>query len=291
MPDKSIYKSAEGKAVLLGLYDTVLESLGIEYEERMVETRFGTTHILVTGPKDASPLVLLHGGNSFAPFTLSWFVPLTKNYRVYAPDVIGHPGKSADTSVSSRDESYGLWTADILDGLEFKQAAFFAVSYGAGVFLRTAAHFPERIAKAVLVVPSGIIRPPTLPMIFKMAVPLFLYRWFPTRKRLLRAVDWMSEEEPDEQTLEVLSATFLHLNIKMEMPHPAAKKELEGFKAPILVIAAENDALFAGEKVVARAREIFPNLAAAENIGGSHFPSKKALVFINQRAHRFLGEK
>lgn len=71
MAETSIYKSTEGKAILLGLYDSVLDSLGIEYEERMVETRFGSTHILVSGPKNAPPVILLHGGNSFAPLTLA----------------------------------------------------------------------------------------------------------------------------------------------------------------------------------------------------------------------------
>lgn len=288
MAETSIYKNAEGKAVLLGLYDSVLDSLGIEYEERMVETRFGSTHILVSGPKNAPPVVLLHGGNSFAPLTLAWFVPLTKDYRVYAPDAIGHPGKSAQTRVSSRDESYGQWITDVLDGLEFEQADFIASSFGAGVLLRAAAHAPGRISKAALHVPSGVIKVPVLSMAFKIGFPFLLYKWLPNRKRLLKAVDWMFSEEPDEETLKVLKATFLYVNVEMEMPRPAAKKELEKFKAPTLVIAAENDTMFPGQEVITRAKDIFPNLVAAECISGSHFPSKKNVAFINNRIHRFL---
>lgn len=292
MSEKSIYNSREGKAVLLGLYDSVLSRLGIEYEERMTDTRFGSTHILVSGPKNAPSVVLLHGGNSFAPLTLAWFVPLTKEYRVYAPDAIGHPGKSAQTRVSSRDESYGQWIADLLDGLEFKQADFIASSFGAGILLRAAAHTPERISKAVLHVPSGVIKVPALSMAFQVGLPFLLYKWFPNRKRLLKAVDWMFSEEPKEETLKVLSAIFRHLKIEKQMPRPATKKELERFKAPTLIIAAENDALFPGQKVIARAKDVFPNLVAAECLSGScHFPSKKDIVFINQRVYQFLGKK
>jgi pimeloyl-ACP methyl ester carboxylesterase len=289
MSETTIYKSTEGEAELLALYDSVLNSLGIEYEERMLETRFGSTHILVSGPKNAPPVVLLHGGNSFAPMTLAWFVPLTKDYRVYVPDVIGHPGKSAQTRVSSRDESYGQWIVDVLDGLEFKQADFIASSFGAGILLRAAAHAPERISKTVLHVPSGVINVPLLSMVFKIGLPFFLYKWFPNPKRLLKAVAWMSSEELEEETLKVLSATFLHVKVEMEMPRPATKEELERFNAPTLVIAGENDVMFPGQKVIARARDIFPNLVAAECLSGScHFPSKKDIEFINQRIHRFL---
>ena len=45
------------------------------------------------------PLVMLQGGNTTSPLTLGWIRPLIESYRVYAPDTLGHPGKSAPARV------------------------------------------------------------------------------------------------------------------------------------------------------------------------------------------------
>lgn len=56
MSERSIYKNAAGEAAILGLYDEFQRSLGVEFEDRTVETRYGRTHVLVTGPP-AGPVV------------------------------------------------------------------------------------------------------------------------------------------------------------------------------------------------------------------------------------------
>jgi hypothetical protein len=64
----------------------------------MVQTSFGETHVLVLGPQDAPPVVILHGGNTTSPLTLGWIMPLIEseyniatwnfglNYSFFAPD-------------------------------------------------------------------------------------------------------------------------------------------------------------------------------------------------------------
>ena len=291
MSKQSIYKSPEGEAEIMVIYDNQVDRLGIDYEDRMVNTRFGPTHVLVTGPEDAPPLVILHGGNSVNPMTLAWFLPLTKEYRVYAPDTMGHPGKSAQTRLAPRDNSYGEWIVDVLDSLALESVPFIGPSYGAGILIRTAVYAPERISQAVLLVPSGIVSVPIFSMIFKIGIPYLLYRWFPSQKRLVRAVRWMFTEEPDENTLQIISSLFLHVEVETEMPHPATREELQQFKAPTLVIAAEKDVMFPADKVLPRAKQIIPDLIAAECLEGScHFPSKQGQEYIENRVRRFLKE-
>src|SRR5215211_1777665 len=98
----SIYRSSGGEAEILALYDGALTRLGVEYESTKIDTRFGDTHVLVTGPENAPPLVILPGGNFLNPTCLGWFLPLAKEHRVYAPDVVGQPGRSAQTRPSSK---------------------------------------------------------------------------------------------------------------------------------------------------------------------------------------------
>jgi hypothetical protein len=71
----SIYRSLEGQAELLGLYDEALSHLRAGHESNTISTRCGETHVLLLGPEDAPPVVFLHGGNFLNPACLRWFLP------------------------------------------------------------------------------------------------------------------------------------------------------------------------------------------------------------------------
>jgi pimeloyl-ACP methyl ester carboxylesterase len=286
----NIYRSPEGEAAIHALYDRQLAQLNIDTESRMVSTRFGATHVLVAGAQDGPSLVLLHGGNTTNPTTLAWVRPLLSKYRIYAPDTIGHPGKSAPVRLSPRDNSYGEWVADTLDGLGLPQAAFMAGSYGAGILLRAAVYAPERISKAILMIPSGLVSIPLDTMLFGLITPLVLYQLAPSRERLIRILRPMFVDEPISETvLETTKAVFKHVNIEPEMPRNVTRAELARFTAPVLVLAAEKDRLFPAPKVVARAKQVFQNLVAAEILPGSpHFIPERLFPALNERIDRFL---
>jgi len=287
----TIYKSSEGKASILSLYDRFQQDLGLVFDDRLVDTRFGQTHILVTGPERGLPIVVTHGGNSITPQGLRGLLPLLKQerYRVYAPDTIGHPGKSAQVRLSPRDQSYGQWLSDVLDALGLERAAFVGGSFGAGVILRLAAFAPRRITKMALFVPSGIVAVPFTSMMFKIVLPYLLYLGFPSRRRLYRAVQWMGSDI-DEDLLQLVKAVFQHVRVEAEMPRTVTKAELENFVAPTLVIAAEKDVMFPGKAVINRAKEIFSNLTVVECLkGGTHYSSQPDLDYVCERIAEFLG--
>jgi pimeloyl-ACP methyl ester carboxylesterase len=289
----SIYRTPEGQATIHAIYDRQLAALSIETESRMVSTRFGETHVLVAGPPSAPPLVLLHGGNTTNPTTLAWVRPLLKKYRVYAPDTIGHPGKSMPVRLSPRNNSYGEWVADTLDGLGLSQAAFMAGSYGAGILLRAAVVAPERISAAVVMIPSGLVSIPWRTMLFDLLIPLILYKLAPSRERLIRILRPMFVGEPiAEDVLEITEAVFRHVQVEAEMPRNVTKDELARFTAPVLVLAAEKDRLFPAPRVLARAPQVFQNLVAGEVIKDSpHFIPERHLPALNERIDRFLSSQ
>jgi pimeloyl-ACP methyl ester carboxylesterase len=282
-----VYKSAQGEAAMSALYDRQMERLGLVYEERMIKTRFGETHVVVTGARDAPPLVTIHGGNGNTPLNLSLFKGLSSRYRVYAPDTMGHPGKSAAVRLSPTDGSYGKWVVDVLDGLGLENSPMVSSSYGASIVLQTAAIAPERISSAALCVPSGIAHGPLLPMMVKLVAPWMLYGFFPNRDRLLRAFQPMMTEV-NEEFLEFTDAMLRYVKMEMRAPRELSKEELAGFMAPTLVIAAREDIFFPASKVLARAREILPNLKAAESIDGKHLPSRETFKWIQARIITFL---
>jgi pimeloyl-ACP methyl ester carboxylesterase len=98
----SIHRSQGGRVEILRLYDEALSHLGIGHESQTVPTRYGDTHVLSLGVNEGSPVVFRHGGNFLNPTCLRWFLPLARQHRIYAPDIVGQPGKSARYSVFHR---------------------------------------------------------------------------------------------------------------------------------------------------------------------------------------------
>jgi pimeloyl-ACP methyl ester carboxylesterase len=283
----SIYKSPRGRAEILRLYDEAAARLGVEYSDLTVGTRFGETHVLAAGPEDAPPVMVLPGGNFLNPTCLGWFLPLARDNRLYAPDIVGQPGKSAQER--PRADGHAWWVEDVLDGLGLERPPLVGVSYGAGIALRAMGYAPERVSRAALVVPSGIATGSTGRMLLEVMVPMLLYRLHPTRERMLRAARPLLTE-PDEDFARQLGAVYRHVRLDAQLPHMATEEELRGFRGPAAVFAAGDDPFFPGEAVLARAREIFANLAYAECLQGCrHVPSKAALGRVNQEIRAFLG--
>ena len=57
----SAFKTFEGETAFLAAYEAAMKLWPVPYEAIEIPTRFGMTHIVTSGPKDAPPLVLLHG--------------------------------------------------------------------------------------------------------------------------------------------------------------------------------------------------------------------------------------
>ena len=284
----SIYRSPEGRAEMLALYDEALGRLGTGCENRTVATSFGETHVLTIGPEDAPPLVVLQGGNFVNPLCLAWFLPLAGEYRLIAPDIVGQPGLSAETRPSSKGDGHARWMVEVLDGMGLEHAAFVGVSYGAGVILRVAGYAQERISRAALVSPSGIATGSITRMIKGVVLPMQLYRALPSRERLLRAARPILTE-PEDLYVRQLGAVYRNVRLDRDLPRAATEEELAEYEAPTLLFAAPDDLFFPARVVIPRARQIIPNLIAAESLPVCcHVPSARAFAHVNDRILAFL---
>ncbi len=282
-----IYKSKEGEEAFLRIYDEALQELRLTTQECEVNTRFGPTHVVMTGPEDAPPIFMLHGGNTVNAETLGWYLPLAEHYRIYAPDLIGHPGKSAQVRLSTKDLSYGEWAADVVNALELGPVPFLGTSYGGSITLYTAAVAPKLLSKAILVVSGSIASASSLSMALKILWPLMTYKMLGSRKRLAAVVKPIMAE-PSETNLDVMAAVFKHLKMNDLLP-PLSDEQLQRLQAPTLVFAAENDIFFPARKVLPRVKRVFANLVAVEELEKSqHYPTVAHRAFINQRIHAFL---
>jgi pimeloyl-ACP methyl ester carboxylesterase len=289
MSTDSIYRSARGEAEVLALYEKKLANLKVETQSRMLDTRFGATHVLAAGPPDAPPVMALTGISTGAPRTLEWFLPLTKDYRLYAPDPIGLPGRSAQTPVPPGGHNYGKWMVDVLDGLGLEQLPFIGVSFGGGILLDAACYAPERISCAVLMAPAGLTRVPLLGLAIKFFLPCLLYRCFPSRERLLGTVQPLAGNT-DDYSLQVFDATLRHVKLSVDPPGPFDKPSLAGFKAPTLLLLAQSDVFVPVEPARRRAKKLLPGLAAVEVFAGPHIPPQPTWEANAERIRRFLRE-
>jgi pimeloyl-ACP methyl ester carboxylesterase len=289
---ESIYKTPEGEDEIRALYDEALAGLGLGYESLTVGTRLGDTHVLALGPEGAPPVVFLPGGNALNPTCLKWFLPLAERHRLYAPDIVGQPGLSAQTRPSPKGDGHAFWAEDVLDGLSLERAPLVGISYGAAIAIRTMGVAPERVTRTALVSPAAIATSPFLSMLLEIGPPTLLYRLRPTEERLKRAAMPLFTE-PEDPTfgpaIRQLGAALRHLRLDVDLPRTATEEELRGFGGPVAVFASEEDALFPARAVLPRASGIFPNLALAEFLEGCrHVPSKAALGRVNKRVLAFL---
>jgi haloalkane dehalogenase len=136
------------------------------YEPHYVELADGLrVHHLDEGPRDAAPVLLLHGEPTWSYLYRKVIPVLTgAGHRVVAPDLVGF-GRS-DKPADPADYSYQRlvdWMAEaVFDRLDLRDITFFGQDWGGLVGLRLVAAEPDRFARVVVGntgLPTGEGRP------------------------------------------------------------------------------------------------------------------------------------
>lgn len=285
----TVFRSPEGRRQLLSLYERWVEALPVAFERVAIQTRIGPTNVLVGGPPDAPPLVVHQGGNFINPATLIWFGGLMSRFRVYAPDLPGGPGYSKPRHLDGRKGEFCAWAQDVLDALDLAAVPHAGVSMGGGIILELAAKAPERIERMALIVPAGINRPAMLPLLGQLALPMLRFQLNPSRANLIASTTPLHTDPVSELTLETYQAVFQHLRLTRRMPGPIPDGALTDCQCPALVIGAEKDPLFPGERLLARASQLLPHADTRLLPESRHFPSDRDLNTIARWLDDFMG--
>lgn len=255
----SIYKSKSAKAAVIALYDRQVKELNILYGDIYVQTSFGRTHLIECGDSKKPPLLVFHGGNATSAYNLKCCGFLLPHFHIYAVDTIGHPGKSAETSLSPFNQDYGKWVKEVIEKLGFDQIACFGGSFGAGILVKAMCVAPEKISKSVLLVPSAIQNAPSLKSM-NMMFPMCMYRITHHEKWFVKCILPMAviEKYISEDILITAKSSIDHVKIKSIMPQNEKAGTLRKYKNPVLVMAAEKDCLFPAKGVLRRAKKVWP---------------------------------
>lgn len=150
------FKSQEGKEAVLAYYDMLLAKMAIPYEKLSINTGFGPTFVLAAGEADNPPIILLHGSSMNSAMWIGDMQKLCLNYRVYAPDLPGEPGRSNEEQLPFDTEAYTDWLLDLMKGLSLDQAIIGGASLGAWLALKFAVRHLEKVSKLVLLCPAGV---------------------------------------------------------------------------------------------------------------------------------------
>lgn len=270
----TIYKSEKGKEEILALYDKQLKRLKGAYSDKWVSTSLGRTHLIETGNSAGIPLLVFHGGNATTAYNLLFCDFLMEDFHIYAVDTIGHPGKSAEVSLSARNYDYGKWASEVISAIGYESISCFGGSFGAGILAKTMCVSPEKIKRAVLYVPSGIKNAPTINSM-SMMFPMIMY-WITHEDKWLKKCMLpmaVSEENITEEIYETAKLSINHSKVKTGMPSNVAEKHMKKCAAPTLVMAAEKDCLFPAKGVIPRAKRIIKNCTTYLVDGRGHMSS------------------
>lgn len=261
-------KSDEGLDVLEAWYAKFYESLPVPTRVQRVETSFGYTEVVFTGPDEGPVIVLLHGAAAGAPFVLYELGELAGRMRFAAVNIPGQSTHASPMRLSFKGDEYGRWLVDVLDALELESPVIGAVSWGASVALRLCHCAPERVGGLVLVVPGSIVAGPIVQGFLKTGWPMLRYGLRPTEANRDRALEAMFTNH-DPMWTPYLGDVLRLFNTDFTIPPLAKPVQLERLRANVFVIAAENDLSFPGVPLLERAKELFPNLVGTHLVEGA----------------------
>ncbi len=251
MNKKPIYKTTAGEQAIMAVYEEILAEWPESTESLEVGTRHGRTHVLAHGRRDASPLVLLHGAGSNA---LAWGADMpefARDFRVYAVETPGEPGRSCHERFSWQGNAVVDWLGDVLDALGLGQTLLAGISQGGYIALRFAVARPQRVSALALLAPGGVVQP-RLGFIMRGVTYSMLGRR--GGASLVRSI--MGDEGIPQVAIDYMTLIFTHFRSRMDPQPLLTDGQLRGLSMPVLLIAGGRDTIFDGEKIVERVKRL-----------------------------------
>lgn len=288
MVHSPLFKSAKGEAEFNAAYDAAMGIWQIPYSERDIPTSFGDTHVILSGPEHAPPLVLLHCALMTSAIWAPLIGDLSSEYRVYAIDVMGDMGRSVPTDPPQNEQELADWLNEVLQKLAIERTYLLGWPYGGFVAANFTIHYPDTILKLGLLAPVGT---------FVRIGPGFLYGFLPliipTRamSRFFESAMAYKKSFLNPEHSELLYQRFRngHLVIKVP-PRCFTDEELQRLSMPTLVLIGQQELLYSPVKAVKRAKEILPDSVVELVHNCNHAVVSDQTELIKTRILDFLGQ-
>lgn len=269
-------------------YDKTLQSWGIPYEELYITTSKGIAHVIMSGPKNGIPLVLLHG---MAASSSMWYPnakALSEEYRLFAIDLIIEPGKSYKTADLENLDEVTAWYQEILWALKLDSYHLIGTSRGGWLAMNLALKSKRDIRSMILLGPvqTFVWIPPSTGLI-KNIFNVF----YSKEKRIDRTMETLSKDPGniddnylDQYRIAKESDTLNKFMVQMK---PFSNSDLQTLKMPVLVLIGDDD-MFNTKRTIHLTEKHIPRGQGDIISNAGHFLSVDQAKVVNQKMLDFL---
>ncbi|PXX56610.1 pimeloyl-ACP methyl ester carboxylesterase [Nocardia tenerifensis] len=275
----TIYKSETGATLVRQRYEELLKTWPVPAEHVRVPTREGETFVVVSGPPDAPPLLLLHGSGANSSMWRGDIASWATHFRTYVVDIIGEPGGSAPSRPPLDSDRLALWLDDVLEALGLESISVVATSLGGWVAVDYAIRRPGRITRLALLCPGGIG-----PQQFGWLPKALLLRLFGSRgvRHTARMVTGLDSPET-EGALDDVVLTFNQFKPRTERLPVFPDEALRTLTMPMLLIVGDRDLMFDSAATAERISRCVPTATVRVLPGVGH-----AILGQTDTIERFL---
>ncbi len=289
------FKDDAARARYMTAYDAVLARWPVPYDDLMVPTDLGPTHVISSGPKGAPPLVLLHAALATAVVWRPNVQALSRHFRVHAVDIVGQGGRSVAARLVKSRQDYADWMNQLLDGLAVDRASIVGNSYGGFLACNQAVLSPGRVDRVVAISPPGVFVS-FAPLARRFAVQaartalLGLVGVKPPPPSVMIFLGKDPHINPGDEDWLALGAYMVDGSVRMNAILPAmfTDAELEAIRAPTLLLIAGNEILYRPEPTLRLALKRMPALQGAIVPDAHHLAAMARPDDVNDRLIRFL---
>jgi pimeloyl-ACP methyl ester carboxylesterase len=291
-----VFTSPEGKSIVMQSYQAILDCWPVPYTEQMIQTSFGETCVIASGPAGAPAVVLVH---ALLAASASWYrnvEALSQNNRVFAVDVVGEGNKSHPVKPVRSLDDFLEWFTELIDGLGIDTFALAGNSYGGFTSAYYAMKLPERVKKLILIGPAATIYN-MRPFYVHMFIPKAVYGFFPKLPGLERtmrgSVNWMHDGLPRDPHWGpfFLNAMIYGGLINQVFPRVYTKEEFAQIKCPVLLILGKNERIYNQlEAAIQAAKELIPGIQVEVIPNAHHVTAVSQPELVNELILRFLAQ-
>lgn len=282
-----LFKTESGELQYREAYNQLLAIWPVPYEQKMIETPFGTTHIIVSGNEDAPPMVMLHGNRLSSLSWISNIEALSQGHRVYCVDILGDFGLSRTKKPMTKKTDVVEWLSSVMDSLGIDQADFVGHSMGGWLTFHFATMAPSRVNRMVLLAPVSL-----LPVGLNFMLKIYPSVLFPTRKRIKKAWTWFLSKGNDlpELLWEHIFTAWLHCRSHLNVfPTTFKEEDMKSILAPTLLLVGDNEVIYpTPAKALGHAGNLIPNIQTEIIPNANHVLIYEQADIVNQKILNFL---
>jgi pimeloyl-ACP methyl ester carboxylesterase len=284
------FRSDAAKSRFFAAYDKALECWPAPPTHHDVETRFGTTHVLQSGPGPGpgSPIVLLHAIAVSSPAWYADIAALAELHPVYAIDTITDPGRSRQSAPVRDGDDYAVWLAEVLAALRLDHVHLVGLSYGGWLALNQARRSPVGVASVTAVDPVGAIGRPRVGFMVRILPDslLALARSDHAIHRLLRSLN--NGTVPPQPLLDLSVAGLRTFRAKQPFPKKQTDGDLRGIDLPTLLFFCGGSPVNNAQRAGERSRRCIPDVEVEIVPDAGHMLPVERPGLFTERVLRFI---